>query len=90
MTKKIAGQRRGRLYRMPLELPQAGAMLREAGFVSCDEDPIAAHMLCTRGGRGRRVHAQYSNGWRATLKCCADGSQALSQALRQIARKADA
>lgn len=71
--------------RRDIELAKAGSLMREAGFVGCDSDPIVAYAHYDRQGRPRRAHAQYENGWRATLCIRINGDCSLSQAIRLLA-----
>lgn len=60
--------------------------LRECGQRGGDGDPVLAHAHFDSQNRLRRIHATYSNGWRATLTVRADGSYSLSQAIKLVSQ----
>lgn len=60
--------------------------LRECGQRGGDGDPVLAHAHFDNQNRLRRIHATYSNGWRATLTIRVDGSYSLSQAIKLVSQ----
>lgn len=85
MTARSSTQRGGQWRRVDVtaeKMPHVAKLLREAGSVVGEGEPITAHAHYDRHGRVRRVHARYANGWRATLTFRSDGSYSLSQALK--------
>lgn len=79
--------RTGGWTRIDIDLARTGALMREAGFVGCDLDPIEGHAHRDRAGRVRRIHATWKAGWRATLVLRLDGSFSLSQAIKFVGQK---
>lgn len=59
-----------------------GPMLRKAGFVASDVDPVRVSASFDHDGRPRRIHARYPDGWTCLLNLSLDGSYTLSQSLR--------
>lgn len=69
-----------------------GPMLRQAGFVGSEADPIAVRASFDDEERPRRIHARYADGWTCVMHLSLDRSYTLSQCLRMrvSARKASA
>lgn len=67
--------------RRELDLAKAGALLREAGFVGSEADPVSATGLY-RDGRIWRVDAAWDGGWRATCYIRKDGTVTLTSRKR--------
>jgi len=61
---------------------KVGPILRMAGTIPSDGDPVDAWAHFDRQGRPRRIHARYADGWRATLSFRLDGTCSLSLALK--------
>lgn len=61
---------------------KVGPLLRDAGFIGSEADPISVRASFDRDDRLRRVHARYAAGWTCVLHMTADGSYSLSQSLR--------
>ena len=82
-SRNQSGNRGWRKVEMPVErLGAVATLLREAGPVFGEGDPIKAHAFFDPANRPRRVHATFANGWRATLVLHVDGTGSLSQALK--------
>jgi hypothetical protein len=64
--------------RFALDLSKAGAILRDAGFVACDEDPAEA-AAWLEAGQVRRIEATFSGGWSASLRVDRRGAGVLVQ-----------
>ena len=65
-------------------MPAVADLMREAGPLLGQGVPITAHILYDGQHRPRGVHATCADGWRATLVIYADGTAALSQALKVV------
>ena len=84
------GTRGWKRVTMPAEkMPLIGEQLRECGSVGGDGDPIEAYAHYDNAGRLRRLHARYTNGWRATLVIRLDGGYSLSQAIKLVSAPKD-
>lgn len=59
-----------------------GPLLRDAGFVGSDADPIRVSASFDQDERPRRIHAYYDSGWSCVMHLSADGSYSLSQSIR--------
>jgi len=59
-----------------------GPLLRKAGFVGSEVDPISVRASFDDEGRPRRVHARYPEGWTCVMHLAIDGSYSLSQSIR--------
>lgn len=68
------------------DLAGVDALLREAGPIMSEGNPVAAHGHYDAKGRPRRVHATYANGVRVTLVMRVDGIYSLSQAIKLVSR----
>jgi hypothetical protein len=60
---------------------KVGPLLREAGFLGSEGDPVECRASFDGSDRPRRIHARYADGWRCTMTFRADGSYSLSQAI---------
>lgn len=79
----MARARRRSGWRMTSPDPaKIGPILREAGFIGSEADPIAVRASFDDAGRPRRIHAQYADGWTCVMHMSLDGSHSLSQCLR--------
>jgi hypothetical protein len=59
-----------------------GPLLRKAGFIGSESDPISVRASFDDEGRPRRVHARYAEGWTCCMHLALDGSYSLSQSVR--------
>lgn len=57
-------------------------LLREAGFIACDGDPIQVTAWYDRESRPRRVDAKYPGGIRATFHIGITGGGSLTQSIQ--------
>lgn len=58
-----------------------GALLRDAGFLGCQADPITCRATFDAEGKPRRVKARYPGGWNCRLTLHRDGTYSLTQSL---------
>lgn len=59
-----------------------GPLLRQAGFVGSDADPVSVSASFDADDRPRRVHARYADGWTCTMHLARDGAFSLTQSIR--------
>ncbi len=80
----------GRLTSRP-DPATIGPLLREAGFVGSEADPVECRASFDADGTPRRVFARYPDGWTCTM-VLSRGSYSLTQSIsvRVQTRKADA
>lgn len=64
------------------DLGAMGKLIREAGPCLAEGDPVRSHAYYDNARRPRRIHAQFADGWRATLVLHVGGTCSLSWALK--------
>lgn len=82
MARKPARRRKPACRTVAADPRIGGQVLRENGFVACDEEPTECRVSFNATGAIRRVHARYPNGWRCTLSLLSNGAYSLSQTIR--------
>lgn len=60
---------------------KVGPLLREAGFVGADGDPVSCVATFDAAGNPLRVSARYENGWRCEMRLRKDRTYSLTQSL---------
>lgn len=86
MTRAAMPRRRRATQQLALDPAKAGIVLRAHGFIASQGDPVSAWGRRDGQERWRRIHAEYSDGWRVTLVFYADDTFSMSQAIRLVSR----
>lgn len=66
------------------DVAKIGPLLREAGFVGSEADPVACIATFDDGGNPRCVSARYEDGWSCRMRLRRDGSYSLTQSFRMV------
>lgn len=69
------------------DLAPVGALLREAGFVGCADDPLSCRATYAGDGSVRSVKARYAGGWCCRLTMHRGGSYSLTQSVSVTVRQ---
>lgn len=63
------------------DLAAVGALLRQAGFVGCGDDPVSARGRCNPDGSLRTIKARYPGGWCCRLTRHVNGTYSVTQSI---------
>lgn len=79
MAVRARGRRdAGSLHTSP-DPAQIGPLLREAGFLGSEDDPVSCRATFDASGKPKRVSARYADGWSCAMRLHRDGSFSLVQ-----------
>lgn len=84
--RRKASRRQSRSIRTVEDPAKIGPLLRQAGFVGVESDPVTCSARFDHTGRPVSVRATYADGWSCTMRLHKDGSYSLSYSVSLTVR----